>query len=207
MKRCMPLFFCLCLLAGCASTSSSVGARNGAGTQSVSVPAFDPAFVSPDPAPSLAPSPDAVPEADPGVTPAPAAPSPLHAVVLPAPVGDVVEIREKLFIAQTNDIYLNAEDYLGKTLRYEGFFDEYIDEFTGNVYRLVLRNGPGCCGYDQSAGFEVIWDQERDYPALNDWVAVTGVLETYDEDGAAYLRVRLTDLEVLDVRGAEYVEN
>jgi uncharacterized membrane protein YcgQ (UPF0703/DUF1980 family) len=195
----MPLFFCLCLLAGCASTSASVGVRNGAGTQSISV--SDPAFVSPDPAPS----PGAVSEADPNAPLTPTAPSALHAVALPTPVGDVVEIREKLFIAQTNDIYLNAEDYLGKTLRYEGFFDEYADEFTGNVYRLVLRNGPGCCGYDQSAGFEVIWDQ--DYPTLNDWVAVTGVLETYDEDGASYLRVRLTDLEVLDVRGAEYVEN
>ncbi|MDR0671355.1 MAG: hypothetical protein LBF64_03485 [Oscillospiraceae bacterium] len=201
MKRCMPLFFCLCLLMGCASLSAPTGVRNAAGTQSISVPTPAPAS-DPSPAPpSAAPSPG-VPEADPNAPLTPAVP---HAVALPAPVGDVVEIKEKLFIAQTNDIYLNAEDYLGKTLRYEGFFDEYVDEFTGNVYRLVLRNGPGCCGYDQSAGFEVVWD--NGYPALNDWVAVTGVLEVYDEEGASYLRVRLTDLSVLDVRGAEYVEN
>ncbi|MDR0381043.1 MAG: hypothetical protein LBH86_03490 [Oscillospiraceae bacterium] len=193
MKRCAPLLLSFFLLMGCASTSAPAGARNAAGTQSISVPT---------PAPT--PSPDVVQETDAPDAPAPSPAAP-HAVVLPAPVGNVVEIKEKLFIAQTNDIYLNAEDYLGKTLRYEGFFDEYVDEFTGNVYRLVLRNGPGCCGYDQTAGFEVVWD--KDYPTLNDWVEATGVLETYDEDGASYLRVRLASLNVLDVRGAEYVEN
>jgi uncharacterized membrane protein YcgQ (UPF0703/DUF1980 family) len=51
-----------------------------------------------------------------------------QSVILPAslvqPVDDgkIVEIQEKMFIAQTNDIYLNPEDYIGKTIKLEGLF-------------------------------------------------------------------------------------
>jgi uncharacterized membrane protein YcgQ (UPF0703/DUF1980 family) len=119
----------------------------------------------------------------------------------------VVEIREKMFIAQTLDIYLNAEDYLGKTLRYQGFFDRREDELTGGTYCFVIRNGPGCCpGVDNVAGFEVFWEKDANWPEPNDWVEATGVLESCEEDGEKYLRVRLLSLDVLDVRGADYVE-
>jgi len=117
--------------------------------------------------------------------------------------GDVVEITENLFIAQTNDIYINTEDYLGKTIKYEGIFDFYYWEESDSTYYYVIRYGPGCCGYDGTAGFEVLWDGE--YPEQNDWVEAVGVLETYDENGSQYLRLRLTSLTVLDERGAEYV--
>ncbi len=115
----------------------------------------------------------------------------------------VIEIREKMFIAQTNDIYFNAEDYLGKTLSYEGMFDVYEVPETGVKYYSVFRYGPGCCGIDANAGFEVMWD--KPYPEPNDWVRAEGVLEEYDEDGYKYLRLALTSLEVLPTRGAEYV--
>jgi uncharacterized membrane protein YcgQ (UPF0703/DUF1980 family) len=122
------------------------------------------------------------------------------------PEGGVVEIREKMFIAQTFEIYLNAGDYLGKTLRYQGFFDKQKDELTGETYCFVLRNGPGCCpGVDNTAGFEVVWEGNANWPKLNDWVEVTGVLENCEVDGEQYLRVNLRSLNVLDVRGADYV--
>jgi len=117
--------------------------------------------------------------------------------------GDVIEIKENLFIAQTNDIYINTEDYLGRTIKYEGIFDYYFWEEADTTYYYVIRYGPGCCGYDGTAGFEVIWD--GDYPEQNDWVEAIGVLETYEENGMQYLRLQLTFLAVLDERGAEYV--
>ncbi|MDR0663366.1 MAG: hypothetical protein LBF80_04720, partial [Spirochaetaceae bacterium] len=68
-----------------------------------------------------------------------------------------LEIKEKLFIAQTNEVYLNPEDYMGRRIKLEGLFK--TDTYTGSaeIYRFVLRYGPGCCGYDGSAGFEVCW--------------------------------------------------
>ncbi|MDR2043029.1 MAG: hypothetical protein LBQ15_01410 [Clostridium sp.] len=122
-----------------------------------------------------------------------------------AAAGDLIEIKEKMFIAQTNDVYFNTEDYLGKTLKYEGIFCEYTDPQTGLVYYSVIRYGPGCCGVDANAGFEVSWGQDAQYPEPDDWVEAVGVLEEYEEDGFMYLRLDLQSLTVLDVRGEEYV--
>lgn len=116
---------------------------------------------------------------------------------------DVIEIKEKMFIAQSNDIYLNSEDYIGKTIKYEGLFESVYWEEDKTTYNFVIRYGPGCCGDDGKAGFEVIWDGE--WPQANDWCEVIGTLESYDLDGFTNLRLRLTSLTVLDKRGAEFV--
>jgi len=117
---------------------------------------------------------------------------------------DTVEIREKMFIAQTNDIYINKNDYLGKTIKYEGVFDTSMWRGNGKIYHFVIRLGPGCCPGDNSAaGFEVIWD--KGYPKKNDWVEAAGVLEEYDDDGVPSLRLALTSLKVLAKRGKEKV--
>jgi Predicted membrane protein len=127
------------------------------------------------------------------------------AIVIQAPSGDLVEIKEKMFVAQTNDIYINAEDYLGKTIKYEGIFDIYESPETAEVYYSVIRYGPGCCGIDANAGFEVIWNGEGEYPNDNEWVEAVGILEEFEENGYLYLRLALTSLTVLPTRGAAYV--
>ena len=111
--------------------------------------------------------------------------------------SQVVEIKEKMFVAQTNDVYFNTDEYLGKTIKYEGIFSKYED------YYSVIRYGPGCCGVDANCGFEVIWD--KTYPNVNDWVEVVGVLEEYEENGFKYLRLSVSSLKILTKRGAEYV--
>jgi uncharacterized membrane protein YcgQ (UPF0703/DUF1980 family) len=121
----------------------------------------------------------------------------------------VIEIKEKMFIAQTNDIYLNSEDYLGKAVKLEGLFK--LEQYTGSEspHCFVLRYGPGCCGNDGNAGFEVAWDGDYTlqpkYPAVDDWVEASGVLKTYEEDGYPYLYIALSSIKTLDRRGAEYV--
>jgi hypothetical protein len=121
--------------------------------------------------------------------------------------GRVVEIKEKMFIAQTNDVYNNPEDYLGKTLKLEGLFKR--ERYGGKEFCFVIRYGPGCCGSDGNAGFEVAWDPEngapRQYPAADDWVEARGVLCSYEEEGYPYLYLALSELKALDERGAEYV--
>lgn len=119
---------------------------------------------------------------------------------------DVIEIKERLFIAQSNDIYLNGQDYLGRTIKYEGIFKK-MDYLSLDITVLyVIRYGPGCCGYDGEAGFEVYWeDESTQYPNENDWCEVTGILEEYERNGLRFLRLRLTSLKVLETRGAEFV--
>jgi uncharacterized membrane protein YcgQ (UPF0703/DUF1980 family) len=122
--------------------------------------------------------------------------------------NDTVIISEKMFIAQVNDVYLNTEDYLGKTIKLEGIFK--FEQYYGNSdpYCFVIRYGPGCCGTDGNAGFEVKWDKslKQPYPAPESWVEATGILKTYEEDGYfQYLYLDLSSLNVLRIRGAEMV--
>jgi len=118
--------------------------------------------------------------------------------------SDVVEIGEKMFIAQVNDIYLNSDDYLGKTIKLEGVFKQSTGE---EPYYFVIRYGPGCCGNDGLVGFEVAWDKEKakPYPAEDSWVEAKGVLKSYEEEGFQLSYIDLTSLNVLEKRGAENV--
>jgi uncharacterized membrane protein YcgQ (UPF0703/DUF1980 family) len=115
----------------------------------------------------------------------------------------VVEIGEKMFITQVNDVYLNAKDYIGKTIKLEGMFK------CEDPYNFVVRYGfGGCCGTDANVGFEVMWDKtsESPYPAADSWVEATGVLKSHPLDSnSQYLYLDLTSLNVLENRGRQLV--
>lgn len=120
--------------------------------------------------------------------------------------GDIIDIREKMFIAQTNDIYMNYSDYMGKTLRYEGILFSEWDEGLERTIYYVVRYGPGCCGYDAMAGFEVRFEIDPQlFPEDNSWVEVTGELKEYFRNGWQVLYVELGDLEIKTERGLETV--
>ncbi|GHU55387.1 hypothetical protein AGMMS49975_17110 [Clostridia bacterium] len=121
--------------------------------------------------------------------------------------GEVITIKDKMFIAQVNDIYTNYKDYLGKTIKYEGVFDSYLaDEAANKYYYYVIRFGPGCCGNDGNVGFEVQLDGDSpEYPKQDDWVEVVGTLEQYDDDGYQYLTLKASSLTVFEERGLENV--
>jgi uncharacterized membrane protein YcgQ (UPF0703/DUF1980 family) len=123
-----------------------------------------------------------------------------------ASAKDVIEIKEKMFISQVNDVYVNPKDYLGKTIKLEGIFKE--EQGNDKMYCFVLRYGPGCCGFDGNVGFEVAWDKEKGkpYPDNDSWVEATGELKTYEEDGFnEFLYLDLVSLNVLNKRGTETV--
>lgn len=119
--------------------------------------------------------------------------------------SDEVIIRDKLFIAQCNDIYLNPDEYMEKTIRWEGIYTEATNPETNETYKFVIRYGPGCCGNDGTAGFEILYDKETPNP--NDWVEAVGKIEMIEENGEEFVAVRLSELTVLDIRGQEFVSN
>jgi uncharacterized membrane protein YcgQ (UPF0703/DUF1980 family) len=119
----------------------------------------------------------------------------------------VVEIREKLFMAQVDDVYENAKDYLGRTIKLEGIFKK--EEWLEDTYCYVLRYGPGCCGDDfRNVGFEVKLSEDftDEYPDTDSWVSAEGVLKVGKLDRSyQYLYLDLSSLDVLSKRGAEFV--
>jgi len=125
--------------------------------------------------------------------------------VKPGSSKEVIEIKEKMFISQINDVYLNKDDYFGKKIKLEGLFK--MEQGNNKEYCFVLRYGPGCCGFDGNVGFEVAWDkkQEIQYPGEDSWVEATGELKTYKEDYNEFLYLDLVSLNVLNKRGSETV--
>lgn len=116
---------------------------------------------------------------------------------------DVIKINEKMFLTHVTDIYVNAEEYIGKkTIQCEGMLFMHDSELLLQPKYFVVRNGPGCCGDDGYVGFEVVWEGE--YPKVNEWIEVKGVLES---DEFNMLRLTLDSLEVLEVRGQETVSH
>jgi hypothetical protein len=100
--------------------------------------------------------------------------------------GDTVVLRDRYFIANCNDIYLNPDSYEGKKIQLEGIYTEKISG-TGAVHRFVIRYGPGCCANDGVAGFAFDPQAEYDWGgfAENDWVKVEGVLQK--SGGSVYI--------------------
>lgn len=118
--------------------------------------------------------------------------------------GDVINITEKMYVTYINEIYTNATDYLGKTIKIQGMFTSEYCEPTKTTYYYVYRTGPGCCGNDGSmCGFEFTY--KGDIPNKNEWIEVIGTLRTYEEEGNTYLTLDVCSLKVMDKSGAETV--
>ncbi len=116
----------------------------------------------------------------------------------------IVEIREKMFIAQIEDIYYNIEDFKDKYIKVEGMYS-VIEPEEGDMEKVhfVYRNAPGCCGNDGWAGFVLNYDGE--YPNANDWIQVIGTPEIVKNGTYEDLYLNVISIEVMDERGAEFV--
>ena len=125
----------------------------------------------------------------------------------------VYVIGERMFISQVDHIFLNHRQYLGRSIKLEGFFSH--DTWNNANWYSVLRNAPGCCGDDGEVGFIVTWNpdslnvpngNERYlYPAQNVWVEATGDLREYRSQSISFLYLELSELNILDRRGADFV--
>lgn len=81
--------------------------------------------------------------------------------------------------------------YEGKTVKMDGIFDVYTDENTGkNYYACIIQDATKCC----SSGIEFELEEERiypdEYPDNGSFITVSGVFETYEEDGILYCTLR-----------------
>ena len=126
--------------------------------------------------------------------------------------SEIVEVRENMFITQIDEINLNYRDYLGKTIKLEGFFRHNFWE--DNHWFYVVRSVPDCCGDGGVTGFEVSWDpgfRGTNYdvdlsiwPEKDAWVEAVGKLGNYDFFGNKLFLV-LSELNVLETRGLDFV--
>ena len=108
---------------------------------------------------------------------------------------DLSKMSGTVVYSQVYNMMASPEDYIGKTIRVAGYFDVYEDAETGNNYfACMIPDATACC----AQGLEFLWAGEHtypdDYPEPGCDMTMTGRFETYEEDGAEY--IRLADAEV-----------
>lgn len=120
-----------------------------------------------------------------------------------ADTNNMLEITDNFFIEQTNDLYLNLNDYIGKTVKIEGLIYSYKDS-NGDICYAVVRNTPGCCGNDGLAGLDIRYDE--DYPEEDTWVEVIGVIGTDTMYGDKIPAIQVSSMTVKE-KGTTFVTN
>ncbi len=118
---------------------------------------------------------------------------------------EVLEIKEKLFITQINDIFYNFNDYQDKIIVVEGMYSEFTSVDGKSVAPVVFRYGPGCCNNDGWGGFLLRYDGEL--PKENDWIKVIGTPDLVERGAYKDLYLDVISIEIKTERGAEKVAN
>jgi len=85
-------------------------------------------------------------------------------------------LKDRLFVQQVSDIYLNPQTYGDKIVQIEGFFEKYIDEKKQERY-AIFRKTAGCCGDDGRAGFEFVYKKEKLKFGQNEWIMVEAIVK------------------------------
>lgn len=104
---------------------------------------------------------------------------------------DLTVLSATMVYAEVYNMYMNPDDYIGKSVKMEGSFFVLNIEQTGMIYfSVIIEDALGCCA--QGIEFELAGDYEYpdDYPEVGEEVIVVGEFETYYEDGALYCRLQ-----------------
>jgi uncharacterized membrane protein YcgQ (UPF0703/DUF1980 family) len=127
----------------------------------------------------------------------------------PTPKGPEIVITENAFVFQLSQMEKHSEEYVGKTVRLEGFFGTFRDGAGEGetAENKVYRYYPGDCCSAYVIGLEVRWptDATERYPSDGVWVRAEGVLAAYETGDTTYLYVTLSSLVTLDQPGEAFV--
>jgi exonuclease VII large subunit len=85
--------------------------------------------------------------------------------------------------AEVYNIMMSPKDYIGKNIKMSG---ECVitpnEDFSKNYYACLIKDATACC----SQGLEFELEDENSYPEEGETVTVSGVFETYEENGTLF---------------------
>lgn len=108
---------------------------------------------------------------------------------------DLTTMGSDMVYATVYQFMMSPDDYIGKTIRMEGSYSATWYEPTAKYYHYcIIQDAMACC----AQGMEFVWDDGShvypdEYPQENAKIVVTGVFETYREEGDSNLYCRLKD--------------
>lgn len=109
---------------------------------------------------------------------------------------DLTELSSTLIYSEVYNMMMTPEDYIGKTVRMDGDFYTYYDEFLKQYFfACVIQDATACC----AQGIEFVLAGEYtypdDYPEEGSYIKVAGVFDTYEDEEYIYCTLRNAVLE------------
>ncbi|MCR4897150.1 MAG: hypothetical protein K5891_10285 [Lachnospiraceae bacterium] len=104
---------------------------------------------------------------------------------------DLTILSSTMVYSEVYDMMVTPENYIGKTIRMDGYYSCYHDEGTDATYfACIIMDATACCS--QGIEFELTEDYRypEDYPEPGDTVTVQGEFDTYKEGDYTYCTLR-----------------
>jgi hypothetical protein len=111
---------------------------------------------------------------------------------------DFTELTSNLVYAEVYNIMERPDDYMGQTFKLQGPYYAQYDDTTDNIYHFVIiEDALACC----QQGMEFKWSGNHffpnEYPDEMEQIELTGVWESYDENGNTYFYLAVEDVEAV----------
>lgn len=119
---------------------------------------------------------------------------------------EVIKVMEPVYLDYVQEIHLNQDEYMGKTIEIEGMFTAKYDEIENKTFYYVYRLSDNIHYHDDEkeieevmSGFKFTYDKVM--PKEKEWIKVIGVLEKEDND----IIIKATSITTMQERGLEKV--
>ncbi len=109
---------------------------------------------------------------------------------------DLTQLSSTMVYSEVYNMMITPEDFIGKTVRMEGFFAMQHDDESGNdYYACIIQDATACC----SQGIEFVPPADMkypdDFPELDSIITVSGVFDMYEEGEYTYCTLRDSVIE------------
>ncbi len=93
--------------------------------------------------------------------------------------------------AEVYNMTVAPQDYAGKTVKMKGDYTTFTDESGEKIYHAcVVRDATACCAQGIEFDLSDDYSYPEDYPENGEEICVSGVFDTYLEDGNMYITLR-----------------
>ncbi len=111
---------------------------------------------------------------------------------------DLTVMSGTMVYSEVYNMMNEPEKYIGKSVKMQGAFAVYEDEFNGeNVYACIVKDAAACC----ATGIEFIREGEHtypdDYPKNGNEIVVRGVFDVYEDGDYKYCTLKNADMQVV----------
>ncbi len=106
---------------------------------------------------------------------------------------DFLQMSSTVIYAQVFDLMMNYDDYVGNTFRMNGTFYESLDLEGIPIYFIIINDATGCC----PQGLELKFSDDMEIPKPDSNITVVASVDVFDYKGEEYVRMLVSDLEIL----------